>query len=141
MSKKEDKKPDMVWYEVLEQSYIHDRIYNPGDHVQYEGEAGPNLRKLSKDELKKDQEQQKPDDELIDEREEDLIEREKAAGKLEHDLEDKQVKLDQREKDLEKQLEALDERSKELDEREAKLNRVPVPVEPTPALPNTKPSK
>ncbi|MHC8321206.1 hypothetical protein ACYZT4_10975 [Pseudomonas sp. GB2N2] len=35
------------WYEVLEVSYIGDRLYTPGQAVQYDGEAGSNLREIT----------------------------------------------------------------------------------------------
>jgi hypothetical protein len=38
----------MAKYEVLQVSYINDRIVQVGDTVDYEGEPGPNLRPMDK---------------------------------------------------------------------------------------------
>lgn len=38
------------WYEVLEVSYIGDRLYTQGQAVQYDGEAGSNLRAITEQE-------------------------------------------------------------------------------------------
>lgn len=42
-------------YEVLTESYINDRLVNPGDIVEYKGKAGSNLK------LIKQQKATKPD--------------------------------------------------------------------------------
>ncbi|MBD1555011.1 hypothetical protein [Pseudomonas typographi] len=34
------------WYVVKELSYIGDRLYRPGEKVQYEGEVGANLEEI-----------------------------------------------------------------------------------------------
>lgn len=45
------------WYEVLELSYIGDRLCQPGERVQYDpgegGVIGKNLRELPEEELAK----------------------------------------------------------------------------------------
>lgn len=47
VSKEADQTP---WYEVLEVSYIGDRLYTQGQAVQYDGEAGSNLREITEKE-------------------------------------------------------------------------------------------
>lgn len=57
MAAKKTVTTDAKWYEVLELSYIGDRLCQPGDRVQYDpgedGEIGNNLRELSEEELAK----------------------------------------------------------------------------------------
>lgn len=36
----------MPQYRVIKKSYIHDRLYEPGEIVEYDGEAGTNLEPL-----------------------------------------------------------------------------------------------
>lgn len=89
------------WYEVLEPSYIGDRLYPTGERVQYEGEAGPNLRELSTKELrdleKQDQDEEEPS---IDEREQELNEREEAVAQREKDADERVKELDARDEAL-----------------------------------------
>lgn len=49
----------MAKYEVLEESFINNSRCSPGDIVEYEGEAGPNLKPLKG---KKAATEQKPDE-------------------------------------------------------------------------------
>lgn len=55
--KTSDTASDAKWYEVVELSYIDDRLVQPGERVQYDpgpdGTVGKNLRELSEEELGK----------------------------------------------------------------------------------------
>lgn len=82
------------WYEVLEPSYIGDRLYPAGERVQYEGEAGPNLRELSEKELRSLEKQDRQEDEpTIEQREQELNEREEAVAQREKDADERAKEL------------------------------------------------
>lgn len=57
MAAKKIESTESKWYEVLELSYIGDRLCRAGERVQYDpgegGTIGKNLRELSEDELGK----------------------------------------------------------------------------------------
>jgi hypothetical protein len=111
------KKKELKWYEVLEPSYINERLCQTGEIVQYEGEVGPNLRELSDKEVKahlKEDQADEPDEVDLDAREADLNKREDDINDREH-----KVVADQERLDL--ALAGVEERSKELDAREAVL--------------------
>jgi hypothetical protein len=111
------KKKESKWYEVLEPSYINERLCQTGEIVQYEGEVGPNLRELSDKEVKahlKQDQQDEPEEVDLDAREADLNKREDDINDREH-----KVVADQERLDL--ALAGVEERSKELDAREAAL--------------------
>lgn len=111
MSKKEEGK----WYEVLEPSYIGDRLYRAGEEVQYDGEAGPNLKLLSAREVKSRQTDDEESDEL------DLNAREQELNKRESELALREKEVDQRMRDMDELQEKSDLRSMELDEREKEV--------------------
>lgn len=111
------KKKELKWYEVLEPSYINERLCQTSEIVQYEGEAGPNLREMSDKEVKahlKQDQQDEPEEVDLDAREADLNKREDDINDREH-----KVVADQERLDL--ALAGVEERSKELDAREAVL--------------------
>ena len=120
MGKKTAEEKAPKWYEVVEPSYIGDRLYVTGERVQFDGEAGSNLRELSSDELKK-AEPAPTDDDLLLDREQGVTKRENDVAQREQDAAAKEGELQLKEEDLQKQVDALDARSKELDEREAAI--------------------
>jgi hypothetical protein len=99
-------------YEVLETSYIGDRIYQAGEHVEYEGQPGANLRLLDGQEAYVEPEDQSgalaadldARDSALNLREEEVAKREKA--------------VDEREQQLDQMIEDADSRAKDLDARE-----------------------
>lgn len=129
MAKKEATPP---WYEVLEQSYIGDRLYQIGDRVQFDGEAGANLRELSAAELKT-AEPAKTDDDLLTEREKAADLRDKDQDKRDSDLADREKAVDAKEQEVSALADANDARAKELDDREAAVSAKEAAVTPTAA--------
>lgn len=115
------KKNELKWYEVLEPSYINERLCQTGEFVQYEGEAGPNLRELSDKEVKAHLKQ----DQAVELDEVDLDAREADLNKREGEINDREKKVVEDQERLDKALAGVEERSKELDAREAAL----VPLE------------
>lgn len=112
------KKKELQWYEVLEPSYINERLCQTGEFVQYEGEVGPNLRELSDKEVKAHFKQEQADDEpdVVD-----LDAREADLSKREDDINDREKKVVADQERLDLALAGFEERSKELDAREAVL--------------------
>lgn len=109
------KKNESKWYETLEPSYINERLWPAGEVVQYEGEAGPNLRELSDKEVKahlKQDQVEEPDEVDLDAREADL-------NKREADISDREKKVVEDQDRLDKALAGAEERAKDLDAREA----------------------
>lgn len=103
------------WYEVLEPSYIGDRLYQTGETVQYEGEAGPNLKEITVKEAKEQlKEEQEPDETDLKAREIDLSNREK-------EIIDREKAVTEQENALREQKQASDLRVAELDDREKAL--------------------
>jgi hypothetical protein len=123
------KKKELKWYEVKEPSYINERLCQTGEIVQYDGEAGDNLRELSDKEvkahLKQDQQDEKPEEVDLDAREADLNKREDEINDLQRKVVEDQERLDLA-------LAGVEERSKELNAREAVLaaKEAIVPVGP-----------
>lgn len=123
------KQEKIQWYEVLEPSYIGDRLYQVGDEVQYEGEAGSNLKPISAKEAKaRLKEEEEPDEvdlkarELeLNKREDEIIEREKKVQSLADELEEVQEKADKRAEDLNEREKALSDLEVVLREREKVL--------------------
>ena len=115
MSKKEEAK----WYEVLEPSYIGDRLYRAGEEVQYEGEAGPNLKLLSAKEAKaRLNEAEEPDDSDLDAREQELNKRESEIALREKDVDARQQELDDLKEKADLRSEELDQREKDVADKE-----------------------
>lgn len=111
------KKKELKWYEVKEPSYINERLCHTDEIVQYDGEAGPNLRELSDKEVKahlKQEQVDEPDEVDLDAREADL-------NKREDDINDREKKVVEDQERLDLALSGVEERSKELDAREAVL--------------------
>jgi hypothetical protein len=120
------KKKELKWYETLEPSYINERLWPTGEIVQYDGEAGPNLRELSDKEVKahlKQDQADEPDEVDLDAREADL-------NKREDDISDREKKVVADQERLDLALAGVEERSKDLDAREAALVPLEKVVEP-----------
>lgn len=121
------KKAEAKWYEVLQPSYINDRLYTVGETVQYDGEAGDNLKPISAKEANQHlKEEQEPDEvdlkaleQELNKREQEIIEREKAVTLKEKDLDEQKEKSDLR-------VSELDEREKAVTAKEAALVEKPV---------------
>jgi hypothetical protein len=110
MAKKKEAGPRK--YEVLEPSYIDDRIYQAGEHVEYEGRPGPNLRLLEGQEAYEDPDAE-PDTKAVD-----LDVREKELNLREDEIAKREKDVDAREQQLDQMIEDADGRAKYLDARE-----------------------
>ncbi|MHC8403593.1 hypothetical protein [Pseudomonas sp. TMB3-21] len=109
---KKTEEPDLKWYEVLEPSYIGDRLCQVGEQVQYAGEVGSNLKPISAKEVKAhQQEEQEPEEEDLNVREADL-------NKRESDVAEREKLVATKEEEINGLAEANDLRAKELDDRE-----------------------
>jgi hypothetical protein len=108
------KKKELKWYETLEPSYINERLWPAGEIVQYDGEAGPNLRELSDKEVKQHLKADQADE--LDEV--DLDAREADLNKREDDINDREKKVVADQERLDLALAGVEERSKDLDSRE-----------------------
>jgi len=109
------KKKESKWYEVLEPSYINECLCRAGEIVQYDGEAGENLRELSDKEVRahmKMDQTDEPDVVDLDAREADLNARE-------DDINDREKKVVADQERLDLALAGAEERAKDLDAREA----------------------
>lgn len=118
------KKKELKWYETLEPSYINERLWPTGEVVQYDGEAGPNLRELSDKEVKqhlKADQIDEPDEGDLDAREVELNKREQEIILREQAVTAKELELGKLQESSDLRVTELDAREKDVAAKEAAL--------------------